>query len=222
MDGCSKQTIELALDMRTLVSGSIFCVTERWIETADYPLRRSSLCARNSILQMICLALKFPCCILVITSSACAAKRSGCVTVWLNSLPPYLSFSFLLPLCPVMSARTRYRGSRGRLSEEPWRSRTCKWRFGNTSCACVCVCGVHEGVCLHAHLSLAFHRVCKCAQPPCARASIFHCVKCQVPPACYIDWHRCSLAAVCVCMWVWGCAVDVTMAFALFSLIVLP
>lgn len=98
MDGCSKQTIELrlALDMWTPVRGSVFCVTERWIETADYIWRRSALCARNSIFQMICLALKFPLLHFGDYIKCLCCKASGSVTAWLNSLPPYLSFSLLL------------------------------------------------------------------------------------------------------------------------------
>lgn len=150
-------------------------------------------------------------------------KASGSVTAWLNSLPLYLSFS-LLPYTFFSVQWSQREPDAGGSKESFQRSCGDQEPVSGTLailCLHVCMVSVHDRVYVHAHLSLVFHCACKCAQPPCACASIFHCVKCQVPPAFCIDWHRCSLAAVCV--WVWVCAMDVmSVAFLLFSLFVLP
>lgn len=91
-----------------------------------------------------------PHCIWVITSSTCAARQAA---PWQCSLTPSAALFISLPssphlfLCPVISARTRYRGFQGKRSEEPWRSRTCKWHFGDTFSVCVFVCTVSVGAC---------------------------------------------------------------------------
>lgn len=187
---------------------AFFSVTERWIETADCIWRRIALCARNSILQMICLALKFPPLHFSDYIKYLCCKASGSLTAWFNSVPPYFSFSILLYISPFLSLvqwsqrepdsgspKESLQGSCG--DQEPVSGTF----FFFCTAFRVCECGVR----VHAHVSLAFQRVSKCAQPPCACASIFHCVKCHAPPACCIDRHRCSLAAVCVFV----CATDV-------------
>lgn len=140
-------------------------------------------------------------------------KASGSMTAWPNSLffslSPFSSASLSLSFCPVIWARTRFRGFQGKPSGELWRSRTCKWHFGDTFCvrergACVCVHVCHPLFSVFANVH----------NPQCACASIFHCVKCHVPPACCIDRCCYSLVAVCVCVCV--CAMDVMWHFCCF------
>lgn len=237
MDVQSRQLNCIWLQIRGHLSEAAFFVSLRWIETADYIWQRSALCAKNSILQMICLAVKFPRRILKITSSTLAATALLSAALFLfPRFSLYISHpSLCLSFCVQWSQREPDPGGskeslqRSCGDQEPVSGTLavlCMW-----VCVCTCTC---ISVYVHAHLSLDFHSVCKCAQPPCAWASIFHCVECHVPPACCIDWHCCSLAAVCVhvcacvcvcahiCVCVYVC-VDVTsLAFLLFSFFVLP
>ncbi|KAK1885896.1 Slit like 2 protein, partial [Dissostichus eleginoides] len=52
---------------------------------------------------MICLALKFPRSILVITSSTCAAKQVALLTAWLNSPLSFSLFSRFISLSSDLS-----------------------------------------------------------------------------------------------------------------------
>lgn len=162
-----------------------FCV--RRIETSDYVWWRNAGCTRNSVLQRMCPAQMFPHCFFWLHRVTCPSSS--------------LHLCVSLSLRAGISVRTRFRGFQGKPSGEPLRSRTCKRNLDITFCDCICVC-MHLCVyaCTSVTWSVTFTVIANMHSPFVLVHQYLIVLNVMCPPACSIDWHRCSLAATCICV----------------------